>query len=562
MAARRRRKLSAGAWPLGLAILLIALTGCSFRSERNPLPGFAKVGPAAERETGYQADLQIRQQLRLIDDPAVLAFVHELGQTLVESLGEQPFTYHFRVIEHPALNAFALPGGYIYFHSGTLLQASSLQEVAGVMAHEVAHVKGRHWARSVEQTSLPNLLTNLAGILTTVATGEPGAMMVSQGMNVALQLRFTREFEAEADQMGTSFMARSGFDPRGMAVFFERIVAEQRKRGPGREIPPYLFSHPDVELRIDGAYRRAEDLTVTGSYDPELEAAFRVAQRRLAMIVESDRSELRRVRPQPDRSITDPALEEARRLAAAGRSDEALTVLWAVADRGAQDPRVFFQIGELLEESGRPRQAIDAYRQALFLDPGVALAYYRVGLLYRQLDEPADAAFYLEQAERRFERGGALQKRTRQMIERLTFPVIAQAGLADGSQEGAGDTPAGRAREAFGAEDARVVWWGIVADHWGGAGERLSVRFLDPQGRVVQEEKAQRIRRTRAHGSVLELDPSRSARSGTWRVEVRFGDEVVDRREFELRAEQAPGRQALQAPSTSATNAAQETRFP
>ncbi|MDX1648232.1 MAG: M48 family metalloprotease [Myxococcota bacterium] len=569
-AGRRRRGLSgAVARPaLGLALLLPGLAGCPGLGGGNPIREFTKVGVESERETGYQADVEIREQLRLIDDPAVLRFVHELGQTLVDALGEQPFVYHFRVIEDPSLNAFALPGGYIYFHSGTILEAASLDELAGVMAHEVAHVKGRHWARMVEHSTVPNLLSSIAGILATAATGEPGALIVSQGVNVALQLRFTREFEAEADRLGTTFMARTGFDPRGMAVFFERIVAKERTLGPRMQVPPYLYTHPDVELRVDAAYGRAEKLTVTGRHEPDLDAAFRAAQLRLAMIVRSGRSEIRAAAPKPDRSLTDPALAEAKRLAEQEKLEAALAVLWEAARAEPRDSRVPFRIGELLERAGRPREAIDAYRRALALEPGVALTHYRVGMLHRQLGEPAEAAFHLEQAERRFEKGGQLRAHTRRVLERLTFPILDAAGLADGATDAPGaDTPAGRSRERFGRGDARVVWWGRLSEHWGGLQQDLRVRFVAPDGEVVQEERPRRIGRGQL-ASALPLDAARIDRGGTWQVEVRLGEDVVDRRRFAIgdadaeagATEDAAGAAGTPPPAPAQSSSASDTR--
>ena len=103
------------------------------------------------------------------------------------------------------------------------LIAGSVDELAGVLGHEIGHVKGRHIARLQEETAIPNLLANLAGILATAATGEPGFVMAAQGVNVALQLQYTRELEDEADHIGSIFMARAGYEPIGMVRFFERI---------------------------------------------------------------------------------------------------------------------------------------------------------------------------------------------------------------------------------------------------------------------------------------------------------------------------------------------------
>ena len=226
---------------LAVAVLLGAL-GCvqDDGSRFNPIDAYSKVSVDREREIGWQFDGEIQAHIRLIDDP----------------VEPQPFIYHFRVIVDPSLNAFAVPGGYIYLHTGTILEAGSLDELAGVLAHEIGHVKGRHYARMREKAAIPDLLAKVAGMAAALATGEPGALAASEGLNVALQLKFSREFETEADDIGSNFMARAGYRPEAMARFFERIVNSSRDIRV--QIPPYLYTHPDVENRISAVLAGAE----------------------------------------------------------------------------------------------------------------------------------------------------------------------------------------------------------------------------------------------------------------------------------------------------------------
>jgi predicted Zn-dependent protease len=173
-------------------------------------------------------DRALREQIRFIDDPLITGFVEDLGQSIVAETGTQPFVYRFRVIEAPSLNAFAVFGGYVYIHSGTLLAATSIDELAGVMGHEIAHVRMDHHARIQEKTKIPDMLAQIAGIAGAGATGRTEVFTGTMGVNVALQLHFTRKLEAEADHHGTLYMAEAGYDPAGIARFFERIVAAQR----------------------------------------------------------------------------------------------------------------------------------------------------------------------------------------------------------------------------------------------------------------------------------------------------------------------------------------------
>jgi len=224
--------------------VLLGALGCvqDDGSRFNPIDAYTKVSVDQEREIGWQFDGEIQAHIRLIDDPVVLGFVNDLGDSIVRRIEPQPFIYHFRVIVDPSLNAFAVPGGYIYLHTGTILEAGSLDELAGVVAHEIGHVKGRHYARMREKAAIPDLLAKVAGMAAAVATGEPGAMAASEGINVALQLKFSREFETEADDIGSNFMARAGYRPQAMARFFERIIDSSRDIRV--QIPPYLYSHP------------------------------------------------------------------------------------------------------------------------------------------------------------------------------------------------------------------------------------------------------------------------------------------------------------------------------
>ena len=273
MAARR----AAG---LLIALALGLATSCASKSGKfdpiGAIGAISEVSEEDERSLGAQVDAAIQEQVPMIDDPVVLGFVNELGQRIVAQIEPQPFIYRFRVIPNSTLNAFALPSGYIYFHSATILSAASLNELAGVMGHEIAHVKGRHYARGSEATFWPSLLARVAGIGAAVASGEPGFAAAAEGVNVALQLKYSRQFEAEADEMGAVFMARAGFDPAGMGRFFERIVAADVPSA--IEIPPYLYSHPDLDQRISGVKARAATLRISGHFEPEFEARFRDAQ--------------------------------------------------------------------------------------------------------------------------------------------------------------------------------------------------------------------------------------------------------------------------------------------
>ena len=458
----------------------------------------------------------------------VLGFANDLGQRIVATIEPQPFIYRFRVIPNATLNAFALPGGYIYLHSETILEAGSLDELAGVVGHEIAHVKAHHYARGTEQTFWPSLLARAAGLAAAIATGEGGFAAAAEGANVALQLKYTREFEREADELGSVFMARAGFQPLGMARFFERIVASELPGG--IHIPPYLYSHPDVPQRIDSVKQRAGTLRVTGGPDPALEADFRNAQARLAALIDAGRTSFLDAKPY-DRSRTDPLLADAEAAAKDGRPADAVARLRVAERIEPLDPRVPFRLGELLDAEGRTREAIAAWRRAVGLDPSVALAYFKLGSAYQVLGDRHDAAYYFEQAERRFAAGGAFQRRAHLALQTLSYPPVTAAGLADGRAGDGAETVAGAAREEFAAGDPEVVWWAQLDPHYAPLRGRVRVRWLDPSGARAQEGPAESLAK-RHVGARLRLDGDARERFGLWRVEATLEGQVIDRRSF------------------------------
>ena len=424
------------AWRATLAALGVAtLHGCvqDDGSLFNPLEMVAPtIDDDAERELGMEFDRELEKHVEVIQDDEVASFLSALGQSIVETLEPQPFVYRFRVVVDPSLNAFAVPGGFIYFHSGTVLAASNVDELAGVMGHEIAHVKAHHYARMRKQMLVPDLLASLAGVAAAVATQEPGLMVASQAVNVALQLSYSREFETEADELGGIFMARAGYDPAGISRFFERIEAEQRRHP--HQIPPYLYSHPEVKDRIATVTEAAEDLGPLKRRPAGMEEALLNAQARLARLAELRRTSLPRQVPPANRERSDPLLEAANDRAEAGQVDSALIVLARAEALEPFDPRLPFRAGELLFEQERYPESVAAYQRTLRLDNTRAQVFYRLGLAHKETGTRHRAIYAFEQAVRRAGEKSVLRERANWEIEKLTFLVVAETGFADGSR--------------------------------------------------------------------------------------------------------------------------------
>jgi len=208
----------------------------------------------AERRLGERIMLDIRRDPAYVVDAEVADYIDRLGQRLasqVEGGARQPF--EFFVVRDATLNAFALPGGFIGMHTGLILAARSESELAGVLAHEISHVTQNHLARmfgNQSQAQLASLLSLAVALL--AARSNPdvavGAALAGQAGAIQHQLNFSRDFEREADRLGLDLMERAGFDVRGMASFFERML--QFGRLYENNAPGYLRTHPLTTERI------------------------------------------------------------------------------------------------------------------------------------------------------------------------------------------------------------------------------------------------------------------------------------------------------------------------
>lgn len=202
-----------------------------------------------EREIamGKGAAQEVERSAKLVDDPIVSEYVNRVGQNLVRnSDAKVPFT--IKVIDSDQVNAFALPGGFFYVNSGLILRADSEAELAGVMAHEIAHVAARHGTKDATKGQL----LSLASIpLVMLGPGGWAGYGLYQGMNFAIPLsflQFSRSHEREADYLGLQYLYKTGYDPNAFVSFFEKVEAEEKRR-PGT-IPKLFSSHPPTPERV------------------------------------------------------------------------------------------------------------------------------------------------------------------------------------------------------------------------------------------------------------------------------------------------------------------------
>jgi predicted Zn-dependent protease len=225
------------------------------------------MSPLEQKRTGEGFYRQARIYMDFVNDPVVKEYLDQLGNRLIESIGLKKGSFTFFMINDTSVNAFAVPGGYIGVHTGLLLTAKNEAEVASVLGHEIAHVTQQHIPRMIsaqKKNLLPNLATLLAGILIGGQATE-AAIAVASARSIENQLTFTRSFEREADRIGITILANSGYDTDAMADFF--LLMQQANTVHETNAPQFLLTHPITTDRIAEAKARAANFPHTAKND-------------------------------------------------------------------------------------------------------------------------------------------------------------------------------------------------------------------------------------------------------------------------------------------------------
>lgn len=225
-----------------------------------------------EIEQGREANRQIEAQYGFYEDEELRAYVDRIGQQLA-SISERPqLPWTFRVLDSPAVNAFALPGGFVYVTRGLLAHMNSEAELAGVLGHEIGHITGKHSQQRQRRGLIGSLITLGAIAGTALVSPDAAGFLLDTGLaqNVAglVLLKYSRAQELDADQRGIRYATAGGYDPRGIGAFFETLQSLE-ERSDRRGLPGWLSTHPQVDDRIGkSAVWTAETLRVY-NVDPE-----------------------------------------------------------------------------------------------------------------------------------------------------------------------------------------------------------------------------------------------------------------------------------------------------
>lgn len=394
-----------------LAVLMLMLPLTAVQGQDSPLPSIGGAGGGLiseqqESEIGRQVMVSIRRSAPQITDPLVYSYLNDVIYRLVPSAPLKNRDLTLAIIDSPDINAFAVPGSIVGINGGLVLNASSEQQFASVLAHELAHLSQRHFARRMEQqeTSAPLTIAGmLAGIVLSAVTQSDiglAAIAGTQALSVQNMLAYSRAHEQEADRVGMDILADAGMDPRGMPEMFETMMKQNRLQG--NRLPEYLSTHPLTQSRVSDTRNRAEQYPVRNIEDTQeyhlIRSRLQVHYARSAKVaVETFRNYLER----PDTEKTD-AIRYG--MAAAHlRNDDpasAAQVLEKLLDRNPGRITYIVTLADALIQQKRLDEARALLTEALSRNPGNYPITFTLAELETASGNGETAAEYLRQLTR------------------------------------------------------------------------------------------------------------------------------------------------------------------
>ncbi len=322
-------------------------------------PVFSLMSHEEEGKLGQRVLQMIRKEAVFVDDPEVVGYVEEVGRRIVAHIGPHYFPFRFFVIKDDSLNAFAVPGGLVFVNTGLLEVIDREDELAGVIAHELAHVQARHLAKRMEKLTRLNLATTavtIAGLL--LGRGEAGQAIAvtSNALAATKALSYSRADEEEADRLGFQYLTAAGYDPRGFIEVFNKIIRHRWLLS--ENVPSYLLTHPSTPERITYLEALIEHFHPQVTYHPDPFRLRRV-QVRVKVLTHDPGSLIVRYQQELRRSPQDPLLRYGLALALARlrRFDEAAQQMQYVIALLPEKDDFRLDLAQIYFEAGRYQEA-------------------------------------------------------------------------------------------------------------------------------------------------------------------------------------------------------------
>ena len=375
-----------------------------------------------EKEIGKDFAVRAAQTFQFLEDDEVVEFVQTMGAQLVETIGRSPYSYRFSMVVEPSINAFAIPGGYVYIHTGLIAEISSPDELAGVLAHEISHVEANHFLRRYEksgQTHIASLAASALALIFLPPKEKIAGVVAAQATNIAKQLQYTREMESEADLLALKLLSKAHYDPDGLAQFLEKLKSPV-------EVPRYLLTHPLSQERIGAIYQNLPNFP----YEPHRETDL-LTFHKIQAIVRAQSQPISQVLPTYEKKAKDAEryfllgivqkwtgspldaqrsfekaisldpkhpefyLELAAVLSTLGKEKAAHEQIEHAKKIAPENPSVLNIMAQIHEQKEEWEPAIPLLKKLLELRPYSSQLHYRLGIAYGRNGDPAAGHFHL-----------------------------------------------------------------------------------------------------------------------------------------------------------------------
>lgn len=361
-----------------------------------------------EKALGRKVLDKVRERMDLIEDGEIVSYVQTLGDRIVKQLGTTLYDYQFFVIDQPDVNAFAVPGGYVFIYRGLIEILHSEGELASIVSHELAHVQARHIQRRMEQGKVLSIAT-LVGALAAAFLGIGGGAEASQALLMgslagtkSMELKYSRDNEEEADELGFRYLCDAGYDPINTVRAMQAL--SQSHFGTSTSMPSYLSTHPATSERIQylqvmiKEYRKKHPKSSRKSVSNDDQFQFV----RAAVIGEySDpHIALRRLKEEERNGQEAAGYGLGRLYLREGHLEEAVPYLQDAAMRHPDSSLVLSSLGSAYFQLGRLNQAQRVLQSALLLNPSSTIARYRLALVLKDLGRRDEALQNLQQIEK------------------------------------------------------------------------------------------------------------------------------------------------------------------
>jgi predicted Zn-dependent protease len=429
-----------------IVALLVTFFCMAFVSSGYPLT------PKEEKEMGEEMMQFVNKYYKFVRDPFIVSYVNRVGQQIVREIPASPYEFHFYVLDEDVYNAFAGPGGHIFINSGLMAAMEREEELAGVLAHEISHVLCRHISERMSRQKKISLAAAAGALAAIFLGGDAGtaAMMGSQAVGQSFSLKYSREDETEADQVGVKYLTKSGYGCDGMIEVFGKM---RDNRWYGREdVPDYLSTHPALETRM--AYldtwiqTHPAEARAVRSVDP---ADFQKARTRLLALygdvhtaketfdaemqeepksalgyygmglllsrMEREKEALTYLKEAIQRRPLDPDIyrDLGKAYFLMGDYSNALKILEGVLAFSPRDPSAWFLVGRAQMELGDFQGAVGSFENLVKIQPknlpgryhlgeaygklgNLEEAHYQLGIYYKEKGDFKNATFHLNRA--------------------------------------------------------------------------------------------------------------------------------------------------------------------